>query len=223
MKNRPPPCHPSARRLQPGLARVTAIGFLLASCATRQTASTNLDEPIFGSSPPITYVVAPTDAVVDVEDLAKVARVLRRYKTLEAGERALVKSSVAKRLHGLIAQEVQRVEGHYRAARAEIFRLPDRAEAAKRLADLNEMVRREATENVIKRLGNLVAVPLKTSDNRSAVAFAHIGGKTIEVAADAGEVDRPIASLVEGERVQTEAGQTASFIATPATTVATRR
>jgi hypothetical protein len=186
-------------------------------------ATADLDEPIFGSSHRTVYTLGSTDEVMHARDLAKVARVLRRYKTLEAAERALVKSSVATRLHGLVALEVQRVEVRYRAARAEIARLPDRAVAAQRRAELDEAIRREATENVIKRLGNLVAVPLKTSDNRSAVAFARIGGNTIEVAADAGEIDRPIASLIEGEQVRSERGQTASFIASPATTVATRR
>ncbi|HEV7401497.1 MAG TPA: hypothetical protein VGO11_01170 [Chthoniobacteraceae bacterium] len=222
MNNRPSH-HPSARRLPSKLTGCAALGLLLVSCATRQTASTDLDAPIFGPSHPTTYIVAPTDDVVHARDLAKVARILRRYKTLEAAERALVKSSVAKRLNGLIALEVQRVEVRHRAERAEISRLPDRAEAAKRLAALNETIRREATENVIKRLGNLVAVPLKTSDNRSAVAFARIGGKTIEVAADAGELDRPIASLIEGERVQTEVGRTAAFMEAAPTAVAASR
>jgi hypothetical protein len=198
-----------------------AITLLFASCATRQAPSTDLDEPIFGSSHPTTFVVSPNDGVVHGRDLAKVARVLRRYKTLDAAERALVKSSVAKRLNGLIALEVQRVEVRHRTERAEIARLPDRAAAATRLAELQATIRREATENVIRRLGNLVAVPLKTSDNRSAVAFARIG-KTIEVAADAGEIDRPIASLVEGEGVQS-GGKVAAFVEAAPVTVATAR
>jgi hypothetical protein len=192
------------------------------SCATRPTGSADLDEPVFGSSHPTTYVVVPTSSVIHAGDLAKAARILRRYKTLEAAERALVKSAVAKRLHGLIALEIQRVEVRHRAERAEIARLPDRAAAAQRLAALDETIRREATENVIKRLGNLVAVPLKTSDNRSAVAFARIGGKTIEVAADASEIDRPIASLIEGEKVQ-GGGTVAAFVEATPVTVATAR
>lgn len=204
------------------LAGCAAAGLLLASCASQQTASTDLDAPIFGTSHPTVYHIGTNDDVIHARDLAKVARVLRRYKTLEAAERALVKSSVAKRLHGLIALEIQRVEVRHRAERAEIARLPDRAAATQRLAVLEETIRREATENVIKRLGNLVAVPLKTSDNRSAVAFARIGGKTIEVAADAGEIDRPIASLIEGERVQ-GGGTVAAFLETTPVTVATAR
>ncbi len=228
MMNHYPHTHaPVFRAVRPHRARLlagsAALLSLVASCATRPATSTDLDEPLFGSSDPTTYIVAPATGAIHVQDLAKVARILRRYKTLEAAERALVKSSVAKRLDGLIALEVQRVEVRYRAARAEISGIADRAVASQRLAELNEKIRREATASVIQRLGNLVAVPLKTSDNRSAVAFARIGGETIAVAADAGEIDRPIASLVEGERVQTAAGQTASFFATPATAVAARR
>ena len=63
-------------------------------------------------------------------------------------------------------------------------------------------------------------MPLKTSDNRSAVAFAKISGTGIEVAKDAGEIDRPIAALIDGAGVQTAAGQVASFVNAPPVPIA---
>lgn len=199
------------------------LPMLLLGCAGPRSASTDLDGPIFGASKPTVITVAPTDELIHATDLAKVAKVVARYKTLDQAERALVKSAVAKRLHGLVALEVQRVEARYRSERASISRLPDRAAATQRMAELDERIRREATAAVIKRLGALVAVPLKTSDNRSAVAFARIGERAIEVAADAGEIDRPIASLTNGDRVQTAARTVASFIDAPPATVAASR
>lgn len=215
LRRRPSPWPASLRS-----TLLVAFGAGLSSCATRPGDPTDLDGPIFGSSRPTTFVVAPADGRVHAQDLAKVARVLRRYKTLDAAERALVKTAVGKRLNALIALEVQRVEVKYRAEREQIRRMPDRPAAAKRLAALDGTIRREAIARVTERLGNLVSVPLKTSDNRSAVAFAKITGTGIEVAKDAGEIDRPIASLVDGEGVQTEAGRIAAFVSAPPVSVA---
>ena len=191
---------------------MAAVGLGLSSCTTPSGDPTDLDGPVFGASRPTTFVVAPADGRVRAGDLAKVARVLRRYKTLDAAERALVKSAVGKRLQGIIALEVKRVEVKYRVEREQIRRLPDKRVATKRLAELETTIRREALARVTARLGSLVAVPLKTSDNRSAVAFAKIAGTGIEVAQDSGEIDRPLASLIDGEGVQSATGGLAAYI-----------
>jgi hypothetical protein len=194
---------------------VAPLAFALASCTTPSGDPTELDQPIFGRSHPTTFVVAPTSETISVRDLATVARVLRRYKTLDAAERALVRSAVAKRLQGMVALEVQRIEPKYRAQREAIRRLPDRVEAARRWAKIDAEVRSEALARAVNRLTNSVAVPLKTSDNRSAVAFARISaGGEIEVASESSEVDRPISALIEGAPVA-RGGQVASFIPTP--------
>ena len=219
----PSPGHAPARSrpsLLPGSLMLAALSLGLSSCATRHGDPSDLDGPVFGSSRPTTFVVAPADGNVHVRDLAKIARVLRRYKTLDAAERALVKTTVGKRLQGLIAIEVQRIEINYRAQREQISRLPDKAVAAKRLAELDRTINREAIARVAERLGQFIAVPLKTSDNRSAVAFAKISGTGIEVARDAGEIDLPIAALVDGEGVKTETGRVASYVKTPGVPVA---
>lgn len=210
----------AATRSHTRLLLPAALGLGLVSCAPQRGDTTDLDAPMFGSSRPTTFVVAPADGIVHARDLAKVARVLRRYKTLDAAERALVKSAVGRRLRGLIALEVKRVEVKYQAERQAIRQIRDKPTAKKRLAVLETTIRREAVARVAERLGNLVAVPLKTSDNRSVVAFAKVSASGIEVAADAGEIDRPIASLVNGEGVQTEGGRVAAFVETPPVPVA---
>jgi hypothetical protein len=145
-------------------------------------------------------------------DLAQVARVLRRYKELSAAEQALVKSRVAQRLNALISLEVVRVTIAHQGEREAVKRLPDKQQATRRLAELDSKIRREAEAHVYQQLGKLLAVPLKTSDNRSAVAFARIGETGIEVAKDAGEIDRPIATLVAGEMVEVAPRQLATVV-----------
>jgi hypothetical protein len=188
--------------------------FLLPSCSPTRTGGDDLDAPIFGSARKTQFVVSPQSGeAIHARDLATVARVLRRYKTLSEAERALVKTKVAARLNALISLEVTRLNREFRVERAAINRLPDRAAAARRLAELDARLQREAAARVIQRLGQLLAVPLKTSDNRSAVAFARIGAGGVEVAKDAGEVDRPIAALTNGERVQSAKGSLATLVA----------
>lgn len=186
----------------------------LAGCAAPADRTGDLDAPIFGSAHPTTFVISPESGTVHARDLATVARVLRRYKTLSAAEQALVKSSVARRLNALVALEVHRLVQAQAPERRALQQLPDRALAARRLAALDAAVQQEAAERVAQRLGRLLAVPLKTSDNRSAVAYARVGTQGVEIARDADEIDRPIASLVEGEGVQRERNEIAKVVLT---------
>ena len=214
----PPPAH---RRLR--LASLLALG--LAGCQSARQAGDDLDGPMFGGSRPTTYVIAPTSDTVHVRDLATVARILRRYKTLDAAERALVQSSVSRRLQGLIAIEVQRVaqEPRYRARREAIRRIPDRAVAAARNAELDTDIRAEAARRLAARLGGMVATAVTGPDNRAAVAFSRIDGERVVVENSAFEIDRPIASLTDGTGVQRDAGTAATFLSGPPVAVAAPR
>lgn len=210
-----------SRRLR--LAVIVALG--LAGCQGARQTGDDLDGPMFGSSRPTTFVVAPTSDTVHVRDLATVARILRRYKTLYAAERALVQSSVSRRLQGLIALEVRKVEQEprFRVKREAIRRIPDRAVAAARTAELNAEIRAEAARRLAARLGGMVATAVTGPDNRSAVAFSRIDGERVVVENSAFEIDRPIASLTEGEGVQRDAGTAATFLSGPPVAVAAPR
>ena len=212
---------PAPRRLR--LAALVSLG--LAGCQSARQAGEDLDSPMFGGSRPTTFVVAPTSDTVHVRDLATVARILRRYKTLDAAERALVQSSVSRRLQGLIALEVRRVgqEPRYRAKREAIRKIPDRAEAAARTAELNAEIRAEAARRLARRLGGMVATVVTGPDNRAAVAFSRIDGERVVVENAAFEIDRPIASLTEGTGVQRDAGTAATFLSGPPVAVAAPR
>ncbi len=196
---------PSRRcvQLACSFASLAAGGLLAVSCSAPKEDPAELDAPIFGSSRPTTYLVAPTDSVLHVRDLARTARILRKYKTMDAAERALVKSAVAKRLHGLIALEIHRLEPKYRAERERLRRLPDKGATAREIARLDEDIRKQALVKVAARLaGHDLAVPLKTADSTSAVAFARVDGERIDIFADAYELDRPLASLREGDQIE---------------------
>ncbi len=208
---------PSTRR-----SRIFAVGLCAAVVAGCQAprgpgVDEDLDAPMFGGSRPTTYFIAPTSDVIHARDLAAVARVLRRYKTLDAAERALVRSSVSRRLQGLIAFEVKRIEQlpRYRAARAEIRKLGDLRLAATRSAQLDGEIRAEAMRALARRLGGMVATPVRGADNRSAVVFSRIDGDRVAVRDAAYEIDRPIASLTEGSRVEDASGTAATFVSSP--------
>lgn len=212
---------PSMRPLALGL-----LAFTLSACTTDRTPPEHLDDPYFKSPTPTPIIVRSDGGPIHIGDLAKAARIVRRYKTLAAAERALVKLAVSRRLEFLTEEEYRRVKERHRAEIQAIKRLPDRAVSEKRLADLQERMRQEAAANVAKSLGALVAVPLKTSDNRSAVAFAKLNPGhpgEVDVVADAGEVDRPIASLFESARVQDERGRVAAYLETKPVAVASGR
>lgn len=215
---------PRTRRTHIFATGVCAVA--LAGCQTLQGPGTgeDLDAPIFGESKPTTYIIAPTSDVIHARDLAAVARVLRRYKTLDAAERALVRSSVSRRLQGLVAFEVKRIEElpKYRAARAEIRRIADPRLAATRTAEIDSEIRAEAMRTLAQRLGKMIATPVRGADNRSAVVFSRIDGDRVTVGNAAYEIDRPIASLTEGSRIEGESGTAATFVSDSPVTVAAR-
>src|SRR3954452_15004676 len=111
MKRFGPELFPGGVRARPAPARLrrAALGslaaVLLGGCAVPPDRTADLDAPVFGSSHPTTFVIAPGSDVVHARDLAAVARVLRRYKTLDAAEKALVRSRVSKRMNALIGLE----------------------------------------------------------------------------------------------------------------------
>ena len=215
----------SHRRISRRYIVIAGVLVLVATgCKTtrRPAAIDDLDAPIFGGSKPTTYVLAPKSDVIHARDLAAVARILRRYKTLDAAERALVRSSVSRRLDALIALEVRSLEQtpRIRIARAEIRKIADRRVAAARTAALDADIRSEAMRALGRRLGGMIATPVRGSDNRSAVVFSRIDGARIMVQDSAYELDRPLASLTEGSSIQSRSGEVAKFVSSQPVAVA---
>jgi len=178
-------------------SQVAVLGLGLASCATQRVTSPDADEPIFGSRHPTTFIVAPLGSRLHARDLVAVARVLRFYKTLDAAERALLKTAVVHRLNALVALEIQRV----------ILERPPQS-----LGFRNAELYSEARDRVLQRLGKLIAIPLKTSDSHFSVAFARLNKGIIEVVADTSEIDQRVETLIEGNGVRTVGGEIATVM-----------
>ncbi len=212
------------RSLPPSPAIVTALlCAAVVGCRSPRTrlAPDDLDAPIFGDSKPTTYVLAPENQTVHARDLATAARILRRYKTLDAAEKALVRSSVSRRLNGLIALEVRRLERlpQNRSARAAIRKIADPRVVAASTARLDAEIRSEAMRVLAQRVGRVIASPVRGSDNRSAVVFSRLEGESIVVQDAAYELDRPIASLTEGAGIDAGNGTAATYFPSPAVAV----
>jgi len=178
---------------------------LLAGCAAGPMTGdpTDLDQPMFGRNQDTTYFMQPSSGQVKVRDLAAIARVIRRYKTLEAAEKELIKLAVRRKIDGMIALEARIVEQQPRIqqARKRIAAMSDRKVAAIETKKLDEEVLREAAKRVADRLANLAAVPVKTAENRSIVAFAKVSDGQVQVANAAYEVDVPRSALTAGAKV----------------------
>jgi hypothetical protein len=202
--------------LQPsGLA---IISFGLVSCA-QHPESPDIDEPVFGSSSRITYWIAPSAENVRIKDVAFAARVLRRYKTLTPGERAGVRAAVERRLHTIISFEIRQVTDERRNEQRRMRWMPKSMRERLSQSERDAAIRKEAVARVARRLGQWVAVPLKSSDNSAPVAFAKIDGSQIEVPAEAGEIGQPLSSLLEGSTIRSLSGVNATLLRVPPVSV----
>lgn len=187
-----------------GLRIIPGIAVLIAGCATGPEGDpTELDQPLFGRNRDTTFFMTTPSGQVKVRDLAAIARVLRRYKTLEAAEKALIKLAVQRKIDGMIALEARIIEREPRIvqARKRIAAMPDRKTAAAETKKLDEEVFREAARRVADRLANLAAVPVKSAENRSIIAFAKVSDGQVQVAANAYEVDTPPGVVAGGTKV----------------------
>lgn len=199
---------------RPFFVRYSALFAVLgiAGCQSAQQHG-DLDGPIFGKSKPTTFIVS-TDDVMHGRDLAKVARIIRRYKTLDEAERALVRDSVSKRLNGIIALEYKRVaeEPEYKAKREVIRKLPDRKEAARLTVVLDSEIQAEAARRIYKRLGGMVATAVTGPDNQSAVVFSRVGNEGVVVENSAYQIDRPVSALTDGSAIERDKATAATFV-----------
>ena len=182
----------------------TAVLLLLSGCVGPTDGDpTELDQPMFGRNRETTFFMQTPTGQVKARDLAAIARVIRKYKTLEAAEKELIRLAVKRKIDGLIALEARIIENELRvkAARKRIAAMPDRRAAAEETKKLDEEILREAARRVADRLANLAAVPVKSAENRSIIAFAKVADGQVQVADNAYEVDTVPAALGGGAKV----------------------
>ena len=87
------------------LSALSALIFSSCTSGPEVGDSTELDQPVFGRSRETAFFMSTPSGQVKVRDLATIARVLRRYKTLEAAEKALIALAVRRQIDGLVALE----------------------------------------------------------------------------------------------------------------------
>lgn len=141
----------------------------------------------------MSYIIS-TDEVVSVRQLVKTARVLRAYRQLTAVELREISLRLSRIFEALVDAELEQLRVQ---AKAERRPMPTRA---------------LARQQVVQRVGRILALPILTSETQSAVAFGKITDSAVELTPTAYEVDRPIVQLAPGGEIHTPEGQKATLV-----------
>ena len=174
----------------------------VASC-TAPTDNPDLDLPLRSKHGETTFNLSPSSGDINLRDAVAIAKVIRRYRNLDAAEKALVKLAVRRHFDGLVALEVKRLEKAHATERRQISRISDATARRRADAELSARLLAEAARRVSAKLGDLLAVPLKTSSNQSVVTFARVVSEDVRVADAAYELDVPNGKLASGKTIDT--------------------
>ncbi|MEQ1751835.1 MAG: hypothetical protein ABL974_20605 [Prosthecobacter sp.] len=198
-------------RFNPLLIPATLI--VLAGCQTSPTGDpTALDGPIFGGRKETQFYMMPEKGDLRLRDIAVVARVLRKYRTLAAAEKELIRRSAQLQFSGLVALEIQRLEPKYEPLKQAARRSLPPEQARKKVAELDQAQQREALQNIAAKMGNTFALPVTSAENKSLMAFASQENGKVQVADALYEVDVPVASIPSKSGVSGPNGQVASVM-----------
>ena len=183
---------------------LTSIAFILgllglASCTAPQDTS-ELDLPL-STRGETHFAISPASGELKIRDAVAIAKVLRRYRDLDAAEKALIKLAVRRQFDGLVALEVRKLEQASVPERLRISRIADAGARQKASAALSAKLLAEASRRVAAKLSGLLAVPMKTSTNQSVVAFARVVSDDIRVADAAYELDAPQNKVGPGTQI----------------------
>ncbi len=171
----------------------------LASC-TAPLDTTELDLPL-STRGATTFALSPSSGEIKIRDAVAIAKVIRRYRDLDAAEKALIKLAVRRHFDGLVALEVRKLEQASAPERQRISRIPDATARKTADADLSAKLLAEAARRVAAKLNGLLAVPMKTSTSQSVVAFARVVSDDIRVADAAYELDVPLGKVGPGTKI----------------------
>ena len=136
---------------------------------------------------------------MDVDELATVARIIGPYRQLTPAEMMDVERRLERALDRLVDLEMQEME-------KERKRAPLSSPLRKRV-----VTREAARQRVIDRLGKDLALPLITSDNRSAVVFGRVSNDKVKLSSTAYEIDqKPVKDTFQ--KVTTPSGGSAVVV-----------
>jgi hypothetical protein len=200
-----------------------AAAILLAACQTGPVTDSTVNEgPVFGKRDETTFVAGTDTGEVNLGDLAKIAKTIRKYKRLNASEQEIIRRIAALKLDGFVAGEMQRLAPQFEPRKAavrqrtssRVAEVRRQATAAKtapavveqqvkavvaesetQLAAIDTEWRQTAMAAVARKYGTDFAVPVRTADNKPVVALASLRGSGVQVASDAYELSISPAQL----------------------------
>jgi hypothetical protein len=192
---------------------IPATFLMLAGCETTPSGDpTDLDGPIFGGRKETQFYMMPEKGDLRLRDIAVVARVLRKYRTLAAAEKELIRRSAQLQFSGLVALEIQRLEPKYEPLKQAARRSLPPEQARKKVAELDQAQQREALKNIAAKMGNSFALPVASAENKSLMAFATQENGKVQVADALYEVDVPVAGIPAKSGVSGPNGKMASVM-----------
>lgn len=192
---------------------IPATLLMLAGCETTPSGDpTDLDGPIFGGRKETQFYMMPEKGDLRLRDIAVVARVLRKHRTLAAAEKELIRRSAQLQFSGLVALEIQRLEPKYEPLKQAARRSLPPEQARKKVAELDQAQQREALKNIAAKMGNSFALPVASAENKSLMAFATQENGKVQVADALYEVDVPVAGIPAKSGVSGPNGKVASVI-----------
>ena len=192
---------------------IPATFLMLAGCETTPSGDpTDLDGPIFGGRKETQFYMMPEKGDLRLRDIAVVARVLRKHRTLAAAEKELIRRSAQLQFSGLVALEIQRLEPKYEPLKQAARRSLPPEQARKKVAELDQAQQREALKNIAAKMGNSFALPVASAENKSLMAFATQENGMVQVADALYEVDVPVAGIPAKSGVSGPNGKVASVM-----------
>ncbi len=150
---------------------------------------------MFGAKKDTSFYMMPETGDLRLRDVATVARVIRKHRTLAAAEKELLRRSAQLKFNGLITLEIQRLEPKYEPLKRAARRSLPPEQARKKVAEIERAQQQEALKNIAARMGESIALPVSSGENKSLMAFASVDNGRVEVADALYEVDVPIAKL----------------------------
>lgn len=162
-------------RLLPVFLKILASLLLLVGCKQVRP-GTDPDAPMFGSAKTNSTFLVSSEEPVGVDELARIARIIGPYRQLQPQEMTALELRLERELNRLVEIEYQQMLKEEKSGN-----LPRQYGGKK-------VTRETARERLLARLGKDLALPLLTSDNRSAVVFSRISKGDIKISPTAYEI-----------------------------------
>ncbi|MEM7012493.1 MAG: hypothetical protein AAF585_13535 [Verrucomicrobiota bacterium] len=190
------------------VALASSMAVVLVSCQTVDPEERlELYQSVYGDSN-YSVIVGTDSGSLSLSDVATIGETVGVYKRLNASESEKIRALAQAKLDGFVLTEMKRLQPQVQRKKAAIRRQSAAAikkattEAAREKIRISEAAaiqevekewKRSALIQVEKRYGGSLAVPLRTRDQRPAVAIAKFRGGEVIAPKTAHEVSEPVA------------------------------